>query len=59
MAFPRPVVQVFRNSITVLLSDVLHAFALGKVLPNQPVGVLVRTAFPGVMWSREVDRCVR
>jgi len=42
-----------------LLSGVLHTLPFGKVLTNQPVGVLVRTAFAGVIRSREIDRRVR
>lgn len=32
-----------------------HTDALGKVLPDEAVGVLARAALPGVVRSREID----
>jgi len=38
-----------------VLRELRHAGALGDVLSYQSVGVLVRAALPGVVWSGEVE----
>ncbi len=47
-------VQLTRNGGTLLLREVRHAGALGDVLADEPIGVLVGAAFPGMMRGREV-----
>lgn len=37
------------------LAEVLHRGALRDVLANEPIGVLVRAALPGVIRSGEVE----
>ena len=41
--------------MAVVLGQVRHAPALGQVLADQPVGVLVGPPFPGVVRRREVE----
>ena len=46
MALPRPVVELVGDAVTLLLSQVLQGLTLGEILPDEPVGVLVRAALP-------------
>ncbi len=46
--FSGPVVDLCRNAIAVVLRQVFHALALGQVLADQAVGVLVGAALPRV-----------
>lgn len=39
-------VELASDSVAIGLRDVRHAFPLGKVLANQPVGVFVGSSFP-------------
>ena len=54
-SFARPGVELASDSVTVGLGDVRHAFSFGKVLANQPVGVLVGSAFPRVVGRCEIE----
>jgi hypothetical protein len=44
--FTRPVVELCREAVAVVLRQVFHAVALGEILPDQAVGVFVGAAFP-------------
>src|SRR3954452_8224362 len=52
----RPAVEGDRHSGEVLGAVHAEVGALWKVLPQQPVGVLVRAALPGAVGIAEVDR---
>jgi hypothetical protein len=54
----RAAVQLGRHRIKVLTRMDRKVGALGKVLPQQAVGVLVRAALPGAAGVAEVDRDV-
>ena len=41
--------------MAVVLRQVFHALALGEILPDQAVGVLVGPAFPRMMGRGEVE----
>jgi len=44
-----------RYPIAVVLRELGHALALGQVLPDEAVGVLVGAAFPGVVRRGEIE----
>src|SRR3954447_11475608 len=52
----RPAVEGDRHSGEVLGAVHAEVGALWKVLPQQPIGVLVRAALPGAVRIAEVDR---
>ncbi len=52
--FSRPCVEFRGDAIAVVLRQVVHALALGKVLADQAVGVLVGPAFPRAVARREI-----
>src|SRR5690349_7833104 len=52
----RPAVEGDRHSGEILGAVHAEVGALWKVLPQQPVGVLVRAALPGAVGIAEVDR---
>src|SRR3989442_1459185 len=52
---PWPAVQFRSNPIAIVLGEVGHALALGEILAEQAVGVLVRPPFPRVVRGREVE----
>jgi len=56
VAFTRSVVECEGDGVAACLIDVLHGSALRQVLSNETVGVLVNTAFPGVIGSGKVER---
>src|SRR5258706_13873877 len=53
--FARPVVQALGDAGEVIGAEQGEVGALGHVLPEKPVGVLVRAALPGAVGSAEVD----
>lgn len=55
MAFPRAVVELASDGITGLLGQIVEAHSFGQILPDQAVGILIRAAFPGVMWGSKVE----
>jgi len=46
VTFARPVVESTGDSVAALLRECLHRGALGDVLADEPVGILVRAALP-------------
>ena len=46
---------MFGDLITLVLGYFGHRFAFWKILPNEPVGVLIGPALPTVMRGREVE----
>ena len=55
-AQPGAVVEGGRDRGALALGERGQVRALGQILPQQPVGVLVGAAFPGVVRGGEVDR---
>lgn len=55
MTLPRAPVELVRNAIALLLREILHALSFRQILPDQSVGVLVGSAFPGVIRGSEVE----
>ena len=55
VALAWPVVQLQSDFSATGLSEVLHGGALGAVLPNEPVGVLVGATLPRVIRSGKVE----
>src|SRR5215218_5044737 len=55
----RPAVEGDRHSGELLGAVHAQVSALGEVLPQQPVGVLVRAALPGAVGIAEIDRHAR
>src|SRR6266498_2075479 len=55
MSLSRSVVQCTGDLVAPMLGEPLHRRALGDVLSNQSVGVLVRSTLPGSVGSGEVD----
>ena len=53
-AFARPVVEPVNRLVNVLVTDSAQVGALGKVLTQQPVGVLIESTLPGVVGMCEV-----
>ena len=56
VALTRPIVERAGDGIAVCLREALHRGALGQVLANQSVRVLVGSTFPGVVGSGEINR---
>jgi hypothetical protein len=56
MSLPWSGVEGFGDSVVLVLSQPGHAGVLWQVLTDQPVGVLVGAALPGVMRVRKVER---
>ena len=54
MSFAWSVIELFGDCITGALSQGGHALALGEVLADQAVGVLVGSPFPAVVRRGEV-----
>ena len=46
VAFARPIVKSTGDVVAAFLRECLHRGAFRDVLANEPVGVLVRAAFP-------------
>ena len=55
-ALARSDVQFVGNGIQLLLAVHRQVRALGRVLADQAVDVLVAAALPGAVWVAEVDR---
>ena len=55
MSFSGSVVEVFGDGIAFVLGQSTHAFSLGQMLPDQPVGVCVRPALPAMVGRGEVE----
>ena len=53
--FPWTVVERARDLVASVLGEALHRRALGDVLSNETVRVLVRAPLPGSVWVGEVD----
>lgn len=53
--FARPLVQLSCNCVELKLRVTRQVHALGQVLPEQPVGVLVAATLPGALRITEVD----
>src|SRR2546428_5816654 len=51
---PGSTVEPRRKPVAVVLGEVGHALALGEILTQQAVGVLVGAALPRVVWGGEV-----
>lgn len=51
----RPAVQLIVHHADLLVADVVRGPPLREVLPQEPVGVLVGPALPGVVRQREVE----
>ena len=52
---PGPVQAIVFNGVELRFGDGAEVEALGEVLAQQPVGVLVAAALPGCVWVAEVD----
>ena len=55
MAEPRPVIKGLCDALTLGLAQVGEVPALGEILPDEPIGVLVGPPLPGVVGRCEVD----
>lgn len=53
--FSRPVVQLCRNLIQLLLRILGKTCLFGTKLSNQPIRILVRTALPEALWITEIN----
>ena len=58
VAFARAGVEDVGDLVTARLGEILHGGAFRQVLANEPVGVFVRAAFPGVVRGSEVEENV-
>jgi hypothetical protein len=54
-AFSWPLVQLLREAVAVVLSELCHALPLGEILSEQSVGVLAGPPLPCVVGSGEVE----
>ena len=50
-----PGIELDGNHVAVVLREGGHIDAFGYVLTDEAVGVFVGSAFPGMMWSGEVE----
>ena len=55
MSFSGSVVEFASDGVALGLRETVHAYAFRKVLANEAVGVLVRSAFPRVIRCGEVE----
>ena len=55
MRSPRSVVQTVGDGVELVLAEEAQIGPLGKVLAQQPVGVLAGAALPGTVRVAEVD----
>jgi hypothetical protein len=54
-AAARPMVEFGGDVVALALGEIAHGSSFGQVLAEEPVGILVGSALPGVVWGGEVD----
>ena len=56
MAFSRSLIETTSDGITLGLRQESHRHALGQVLSNETIRVLIRSSFPRMVRCGEVER---